>query len=63
MPPCALAFQSNSSDVESWVSRVYLMSHVTNVQGAPHSLADLEKVAAGQARTVILMHPDNIEVG
>ena len=39
------------------------MSHVTNVQGAPHSLADLEKVAAGQARTVILMHPDNIEVG
>ena len=31
-------------------------------QGAPHSLADLEKVAAGQARTIILLQPDNIEV-
>jgi hypothetical protein len=30
-------------------------------QGAPHSLADLEKVAAGQARTIIMMQPDNIE--
>ncbi|EIE27753.1 hypothetical protein COCSUDRAFT_55736 [Coccomyxa subellipsoidea C-169] len=27
--------------------------------GAPHALADLEKVAAGQARTVILLQPDS----
>jgi hypothetical protein len=26
--------------------------------GAPHSIADLERVGAGQARTIILMHPE-----
>lgn len=31
-------------------------------QGAPHSVADLDKVAAGQARTVILLHPENSKV-
>ena len=30
--------------------------------GAPHALADLEKVAAGQARTIILMQPDSAQV-
>ena len=30
--------------------------------GAPHALADLEKVAAGQARTVILLQPDSEQV-
>ena len=30
--------------------------------GAPHAIADLEKVAAGQARTVIVMEPDEEEV-
>lgn len=28
-------------------------------QGAPHAAADLEKVAAGQARTVILLQPES----
>ena len=30
--------------------------------GAPHALADLEKVAAGQARTIILLQPDSAQV-
>lgn len=30
--------------------------------GAPHAVADLEKVAAGQARTVILLQPDSAQV-
>jgi hypothetical protein len=30
--------------------------------GAPHAAADLEKVAAGQARTVILLQPDAPQV-
>ncbi|CAL8463710.1 g3244 [Coccomyxa elongata] len=29
--------------------------------GAPHALGDLEKVAAGQARTIILMQPDSAQ--
>ena len=31
--------------------------------GAPHAIADLEKVAAGQARTIIILQPDQEEVG
>ncbi len=31
--------------------------------GAPHSIADLEKVAAGQARTIIILQPDQEQVG
>ncbi len=30
--------------------------------GAPHAIADLDKVAAGQARTIILLQPDQEEV-
>ncbi len=30
--------------------------------GAPHAIADLEKVAAGQARTIIVLQPDKEEV-
>ena len=30
--------------------------------GAPHAIADLEKVAAGQARTIIVLQPDEEEV-
>ena len=30
--------------------------------GAPHSIADLDKVAAGQARTIIILQPDQEEV-
>ena len=30
--------------------------------GSPHSKTDLERVAAGQARTVILLHPDDADV-
>ena len=30
--------------------------------GAPHSIADLEKVAAGQARTIIILQPEQEEV-
>ena len=30
--------------------------------GAPHAIADLEKVAAGQARTIIVLQPDVEEV-
>ena len=30
--------------------------------GAPHSIADLEKVAAGQARTIIILQPEEEEV-
>ncbi|MCJ1468198.1 hypothetical protein MMC07_006826 [Pseudocyphellaria aurata] len=31
--------------------------------GAPHNLNDLHRVAAGQARTIILLEPENGEVG
>lgn len=31
--------------------------------GAPHCVSDLESVAAGQAHTIILLHPETIEVG
>ena len=30
--------------------------------GAPHAIADLDKVAAGQARTIIVLQPDEEEV-
>lgn len=30
--------------------------------GAPHCVTDLESVAAGQAQTIILLHPENTEV-
>ena len=30
--------------------------------GAPHNLSDLARVAAGQAKTVILLDPDDSEV-
>jgi hypothetical protein len=30
--------------------------------GAPHCVSDLEGIAAGQAQTVILLHPETIEV-
>ncbi len=31
--------------------------------GFPHSISDLQKVAAGQAKNVILLNPDSEEVG
>lgn len=31
-------------------------------EGAPHNLSDLARVAAGQAKTVILLDPDDAEV-
>lgn len=30
--------------------------------GAPHNLSDLARVAAGQAKTIILLDPDDPEV-
>jgi hypothetical protein len=30
--------------------------------GAPHCVSDLEGIAAGQAQTIILLHPETIEV-
>lgn len=30
--------------------------------GSPHSSADLERVAAGQAHTIVLLHPEETKV-
>ena len=37
--------------------------HWVTRKGAPHSAKDLETVSAAHAKTIILLHPDNDEVG
>ena len=42
--------------------RGYKMEWHTRM-GAPHNLSDLARVAAGQAKSIFLLHPDDSEVG
>ncbi|KAK9917305.1 hypothetical protein WJX75_002985 [Coccomyxa subellipsoidea] len=61
--PVVILAERDKEDMDVQLRRALRGSSVEwhTRSGAPHALADLEKVAAGQARTIILLQPDSAQ--